>query len=141
VIVGFEGDVTRPVGERRIKRSALQDVADMIHSFHYAAWATLYGLSSAQGHAPGVVRPEDRPDLTLWARAWYGRVSQEYVAAYAGRRDGTAIPPDTTKARRTLLAAYLMERALRDIEDELTWRREWVGVPLAAALRLVSEEI
>jgi len=141
VVVGFEGNVTRPVGERRIKRSVLCDVADMVHSFHYAAWATLFDLSSPQGRAPGVVRVEDRPDLERWARAWFGRVAQEFVAAYTARMEGTGVLPDTTKARRILLAAYLQERALRDIEDELRWRRDWVGVPLAAALQLIGTEV
>lgn len=141
VIVGFEGDVTRPVGERRIKRSALEDVADMVQSFHYAVWVALHGLWSAEGQAPGVVRPEDRPNLEPWAKSWYGRVAQEYVAAYDARMAETGILPECVAARRLLLRAFLLARALRGVEAELNRRRDWLQVPLAAIVRLVDEEI
>jgi maltose alpha-D-glucosyltransferase/alpha-amylase len=35
LISNFEGNAERPIGERRIKRSPLRDVAGMIRSFHY----------------------------------------------------------------------------------------------------------
>jgi maltose alpha-D-glucosyltransferase/alpha-amylase len=141
VIVGFEGDVTQPVSQRRIKRSPLRDVADMIHSLHYAAWAAIHGLSSPQGRAPGVVRPEDRTALEPWGKAWYGRVAQEFVASYVERMEKTGVLPETADGRRTLLGALLLERAVRDIGEELLGRRDWVVVPLAATLRLLEEEI
>jgi predicted trehalose synthase len=37
VILDFEGEPARPIGERRLKRSALIDVAGMLRSLNYAA--------------------------------------------------------------------------------------------------------
>ena len=48
-IIDFEGDPARPLSERRIKRSPLQDVAGMIDSFYHASHGVLFG------EAPGVI--------------------------------------------------------------------------------------
>ena len=41
IIVDFEGEPLRAIGERRLKRSPLRDVAGMVRSFDYAAWTAL----------------------------------------------------------------------------------------------------
>ncbi|HET8550092.1 MAG TPA: maltose alpha-D-glucosyltransferase, partial [Bryobacteraceae bacterium] len=58
VMIDFEGEPQRPLGERRLKRSPLRDVAGMLRSFHYAAWNAL---------PRGVVRQQSLPALEGWA--------------------------------------------------------------------------
>ncbi len=43
VIIDFEGDTSRTIGERRVKRSPLSDVASMVRSLDYAVQSVLLG--------------------------------------------------------------------------------------------------
>ncbi|HEX7808082.1 MAG TPA: putative maltokinase, partial [Thermoanaerobaculia bacterium] len=77
VIIDFEGEPARPLSERRIKRSALRDVAGMLRSFHYAPYAVLFGT------APGsYVRPEDLERLETGAQFWHRWISAAFLRAY-----------------------------------------------------------
>ena len=46
VIIDFEGEPARSLEDRRKKLSPLQDLAGMLRSFHYAAYAPLLGEAS-----------------------------------------------------------------------------------------------
>ncbi len=137
VIIGFEGDPTRPVSERRIKRSPFRDLAELIHSLHMAVGVSMRGLSSEHGKAPGLVRPEDRAALQPWAAAWHGRVTRELATAYLEQAGD--LGPQTPEARLALLEVVLLECALREIIENLVHRPDWVAVPLAEALRLLLQ--
>src|SRR5262249_59001608 len=60
VVTDFEGDPGRSIGERRVKRPPLRDVASMVRSFDYSARCVLLGLASVKVRPPGLVREEDR---------------------------------------------------------------------------------
>src|SRR3954454_12454508 len=61
VILDFDGDPAQTSDERREKQSPLKDVAGMIRSYSYAAYAALFAF--------GVHAPEDDPALQPWAAA------------------------------------------------------------------------
>jgi maltose alpha-D-glucosyltransferase/alpha-amylase len=63
VFLDFEGDPDRPLSERRIKRSPLQDIAGMLDSLYHASHGVLFG------EAPGVIpKPESLKALNSWAK-------------------------------------------------------------------------
>src|SRR6202008_3169428 len=74
VIIDFEGEPARPIAERRIKRSPLQDVAGMLRSFHYAAFS-FHLASSDRATAEEIKSFDVRP----WAERWYACVSERFL--------------------------------------------------------------
>src|SRR3569833_1604242 len=74
LIIDFEGEPARPLSERRLKTISMRDVAGMIRSFQYAAYAALFG------QVPGVpTDPALRPRIESWAAFWTAWVSAVYV--------------------------------------------------------------
>jgi len=132
VIIDFEGEPARHVGERRIKRSPLRDVASMIRSFHYAVYVALHGQGST------VPRPDDLPILEKWAQAWYLCVSATFLNAYLQLMVDTPVLPQTREGMRAILDAYLLHKAIYEINYELNNRPDWVGLPLQGILQILE---
>jgi maltose alpha-D-glucosyltransferase/alpha-amylase len=131
VILDFEGEPAKPLVERRAKQSPLRDVAGMLRSFGYAAYAAL--------HALGTRAIDESENLEIWAEVWQNAVSAEYLQAYRMTIHATKphlIPPP--REAQMLLDAYLLEKALYELLYELNNRHEWVRIPLAGILTLRS---
>jgi len=133
VIIDFEGEPLRPLSERRIKRSALRDVAGMLRSFHYAPYAVVFGQT------PGVViRAEDESLLDTAAAFWHQTVSAAFLRAYLAASAGAPHLPASRDELRVLLDAYRLEKALYEIVYELNNRPEWVRIPIRGMLELLG---
>jgi maltose alpha-D-glucosyltransferase/alpha-amylase len=134
-ITDFEGEPIRPLSERRIKRSPLRDVAGMLRSFHYAAYAALDEHDTQSN-----VRTADRGAMEQWARAWYVYVSAAFLNGYfAVMRESSTLPQDFEELTR-LLDAYVMEKAIYELGYELGNRPDWAVIPLRGLLQLLSDE-
>ena len=130
-IIDFEGEPTRSLSVRRMKRSPLRDVAGMLRSFHYAAHAVLLGHG---GH----VRPEDYAALAPWAQFWCDWVGATFLRAYLDvARQGQFLPQEPEDLQM-LLDAYLLEKALYEVAYELNSRPDWLRVPLQGILHLMQ---
>lgn len=133
-IIDFEGEPARYLTERRIKRSPLRDVAGMIRSFHYAAYAALRSRTAK------VLREEDLPILEEWSKVWYLWVSVAFLKAYLELISDLPILPATKESKKVLLDAYLMEKALYEVNYELNSRPDWVHLPLQGVLQILEAE-
>ena len=130
VLIDFEGEPARPIDERRAKHSPLKDVAGMLRSFSYAAYATL--LREAGEDADQLER------LEPWARMWEAWTSYAFLEAY--RRTAADSPgvPSNPNAFSLLLDAFVLEKALYELVYELGSRPIWVQIPLIGITRLLG---
>jgi maltose alpha-D-glucosyltransferase/alpha-amylase len=131
VIIDFEGEAAKPLSVRRMPRSPLRDVAGMLRSLHYAAYAALHGYVAS-------VRPEDAAGLEPWTRYWYAWAATAFLRAYLDVARGGTFLPSNPDHLQILLDAYVLEKALYELSDELNRRPDWVHVPLQGILLLVE---
>jgi maltose alpha-D-glucosyltransferase/alpha-amylase len=140
VIIDFEGEAGRTIGERRVKSSPLRDVACMIRSLDYAVQSVILGLSSGRGRPPGMIRPEDRPFLEPWADAWYQEVVRQMVLSFNETLRPAGLLPKSTISCARLLDLLVLEKALVEVDAELTARIDWIVIPLQAVVRMLGQE-
>ena len=130
VIIDFEGEPMRPLAERRRKQSPLKDVAGMLRSLSYAAYAALFAFTRT--------RPEDLGRLEPWAAFWQHWISVRFVQSYLTTAAGASFMPPERRDLATLLEAFVLDKALYELHYELNNRLDWVRIPLQSALRLLE---
>ena len=130
VIIDFEGEPMRPLAERRRKQSPLKDVAGMLRSLSYAAYAALFAFTRT--------RPEDLGRLEPWAAFWQHWISVRFVQSYLTTAAGESFIPPERHDLATLLEAFVLDKALYELHYELNNRLDWVRIPLQSTLRLLE---
>jgi maltose alpha-D-glucosyltransferase/alpha-amylase len=151
VIIDFEGEPARTISERRLKRSPLRDVAGMLRSFHYAAYAGLFtelggpvvggrpSVGSAlrrEGHADDV---SQAPAVERWARFWYAWSSASFLGAYVDSARAAGFLPGSDADIDALLAAHMLEKAAYELRYEANNRPDWVQIPARGILHILED--
>ncbi len=120
----FTGNPAKSYSERRIKRSPLRDVVSIIRSFYYVAYEGFYGSRHMQ--------QEETNKLLPFANMWAWYMSSFFLHSYKENvapecrffpadRDGFGV----------LMEAYLIEKSLHDLTEELEWRPAYSLIPLS----------
>ena len=125
VILDFEGEPARPIEERRLRASALKDVAGMLRSFAYARGATMLSL------------PEhDREMADSRLRDWEQAARAAFLGAYreTASRSQWALVPDNEAAFERALRAWELDKALYEVAYEARNRPDWLAIPLAVLM-------
>ncbi|MBC7644086.1 MAG: maltose alpha-D-glucosyltransferase [Thermoleophilia bacterium] len=122
-IIDFEGEPGRTIGERRIKRSALKDVAGMVRSFDYAAYTVVQ---------EGTYAPDDptRKRVETWLSFWYRWVAATFLKSYLEAAEGHGFLPPEPKDLAIMLDVLLLEKALYELQYEANNRPDWVWIPV-----------
>jgi maltose alpha-D-glucosyltransferase/alpha-amylase len=130
VIVDFEGEPGRSLEERRAKSCVLRDVAGMLRSFSYAAYAA-------------AVKPEPGSVLTPAAEqslgAWEDGAIRHFLEGYCKATAEVASVPSERASFDALLDLFLLEKALYELRYEIANRPDWVGIPLRGLLELADK--
>jgi maltose alpha-D-glucosyltransferase/alpha-amylase len=127
VIVDFEGEPARTVGERREKTCVLRDVAGMVGSFHYAAHAAILRRD------PGTPLAQSAADAVA---EWERGAKKAFIKGYREATAGVASVPRDDAAFHALLDLFLIDKALYELRYEMSHRPDWIAIPLQGLLEL-----
>jgi maltose alpha-D-glucosyltransferase/alpha-amylase len=127
-IIDFEGEPQRPLAERREKTSPMRDVAGMLRSFDYAAWAAFDRAASLALDQAGAMR-----DHALgWRDGATAGFLSSYFSAFAGD-----IRSSTLKLDQQLLDLFLLNKAFYEIAYEAANRPGWLTIPVRGVMELL----
>jgi maltose alpha-D-glucosyltransferase/alpha-amylase len=130
-ILDFEGEPHRPLAQRRAKEPPARDVAGFLRSIDYAT-------SAAFNREPNLT-PEERAALAQRVRAWGDKLAAGYWDSYRETPGQAALWPADDTETHHLLDLFLLEKAIYEIEYELTNRPAWVQIPIEATLRILQQ--
>jgi len=130
LIIDFEGEPMRSPGERRLKYSALRDVAGILRSYHYAVYSALSQFTS--------VHPTDLQTLQSYAELWYRYVGAAFFSSYTEASGGMGFLPEDSSQISALLGAFLIDKGIYEIIYELNNRPEWVSIPIRGILSILA---
>ncbi len=133
----LSGDLTRPLSERRIKRSPLRDVAGLLYSLYYAI-----RLALKDQQISGVIGDEQMTALEHWSRFWYCWVAAAFWGAYWEIMQPTQVLPLSSAELYILLDVFLLEECFLELNYTLQQPAQAanVDIPLRAILYLLQGE-
>ncbi len=135
LVIDFEGEPAVSISERRLKRSPLKDVASMIQSFHYAAFAAL--LKHVER---GTLSEGQLQTMTSWARFWARWVSAIFYKAYLKTSGAAPFLPAAQADLQMMTEVLLLRNAIYELGYELNNRPDWVKIALQEILELMEPE-
>jgi maltokinase len=119
VLIDFEGEPNAPIERRNRLVTPWRDVAGMLRSFDYAAY---------------YVRREvpESPDARRHIDAWLAATRGAYLDGY------TAVSGPPSHSDLVAMRLYELEKALFEIDYELTYRPTWLDIPVQGTLHLLG---
>lgn len=129
LITGFEGDMTKSLGERKIKRSSLRDVASMLYSLNRAARISLRKASSFT---------KETESLTSPMKLWRELVGEAFLKSYIDNSRSEPFLPEDDNSIKIWLNAFLLERALLELDLELSHEKGQPDIPIGEIMSIMK---
>jgi maltose alpha-D-glucosyltransferase/alpha-amylase len=129
-IIDFEGEPLRSVEERRRKNAPLRDVAGMLRSYAYASATAVRQMTEIQPAALGIL--QERAD------EWLRQVTMAFLGRYREVMNGAPSMPTAPETADALIDFFTLEKALYEVDYELSHRPAWVAIPITGVLGLIS---
>ena len=130
IMNSFEGDPTKSFSERRIRRSAMRDLAAMIRSLHYAAYSNILSPEYDQQRKEG--------NLEEWAENWHYYITRLYIKGYFDKAGNSDYVPKDHDDFKILMHTFLLEKALYELNYEIQNRPEWIIIPLRGIKEIIQ---
>lgn len=131
IIIDFEGEPESTITDRKIKHSPLKDVAGMIRSYHYAISAKMFNDSETTKFDP--VRVQTAADR------WYKLIQQTYMEKYLEIFGNPHPLFKNNNEINFLMLIYLLEKAVYELGYEISYRPDWVKIPLKGIVNVIRE--
>jgi maltose alpha-D-glucosyltransferase/alpha-amylase len=131
-IIDFEGEPARGLDERRSKSSPLRDVAGMVRSFDYLAWAALDRRREIVGDVQDAERRR--------AVRWRDEATRDFLDAYLTRAAATPSHPGNAETADGLLRLFTIQKAIYEIGYEAANRPGWLSIPIRGVLDLLKQK-
>jgi maltose alpha-D-glucosyltransferase/alpha-amylase len=106
VFYDFAGDTASPMGDRRLRRSPLWDVADVLRSLYETSLGAAADYAHLSAGAPLTL-------LEPWALAWNRWAAAAFLHGYLRETKGRRLLPSAPEHVRLLLSAFLLEKTAR----------------------------
>jgi len=140
IITDFEGEPTRSLAERCLKASPLRDIANMLRSFHYAAFVALF--RQEQRYSNLFEQEKVSKSLkTAGVNFWYKWITTLFLQSYQETALQAPLLLQTPDEFYILLDVYSLEKAFYELGYELNQRPEWVKIPLLGILQILEAKV
>jgi maltose alpha-D-glucosyltransferase/alpha-amylase len=130
-IVNLEGEPHRALADRRRKEPAARDVAGVLRSIDYSVAVALERALK--------VSTDEQGRLAAALEQWRDQSIATFLTAYHETLAEPRLWPTTSQASERMLYFFQLERAIYEIDNELSNRPDWARLPMAAALRLIED--
>lgn len=131
IVIDFEGEPEASISDRKIKHSPLKDVAGMVRSYHYAVSSKVFNSVETE-HV-------DTNRLLKVTDRWYRLMKDTYLEGYM---EAIGWPHPLFKDQNeinSLMLYYLLEKAVYELGYELSYRPDWVKIPLKGIVDVIQE--